>query len=107
MVNELSHFLLRLALAALNLVLNYLIQPLPRRQVWLVRVAAVVSVSAAAVLLAQGASGGQSLAPFFLLLVASRPVPARGSWKFALVMGGLFVLVGGIPLSWLQAHGWL
>jgi hypothetical protein len=107
MITTSLHFLLRMALAALNLVLNYLIQPLPRPQVWLVRVAAVVSVSAAAAMLAQGASGGQSLAPFFLLLVASRPVPARGRWKFALVMGGLFVLVGGIPLSWLQAHGWL
>ena len=72
----------------------------------LVRVAAVVSTSAAAVLLAQGASGGQSLAPLFLLLVSSRPLPARGRWKFALVMASLFVLVGGIPLSWLQAHGW-
>ena len=107
MITTSLHFLLRLALAALNLMLNYLIQPLPKWQMQLVRVAAVVSTSAAAVMLAQGASGGQSLAPFFLLLVASRPVPARGRWKFALVMVGLFVLVGGIPLAWLQAHGWL
>lgn len=30
----------------------------------------------------------------------------RGRWKFALVMGCLFLVVGGIPLLWLQAHGW-
>jgi hypothetical protein len=107
MITTSLYFLLRLVLAALHLVLNYLIQPLPKWQVSLVRVAAIVSTSAAAVLLAQGASGGQSLAPFLLLLVASRPLPARGRWKFALVMVGLFVLVGGIPLSWLQAHGLL
>jgi len=45
------------------------------------------------------------LAPF-LLLVASRPLPVRGRWKFAPVMGCLFLVVGGIPLLWLQAHGW-
>ena len=107
MITTSLHFLLRLALAALNHGLNYLVQPLPRWQVQLVRVAAIVSVSAAAVMLAQGASGGQSLAPFLLLLVASRPLPARGRWKFSLVMGGLFVLVGGTPLTWLQTHGLL
>lgn len=58
-------------------------------------------------MLAQGASFGQSLAPFFLLLVASRPLPARSRWKFGLVMAGLLALVGGLPLSWLQAHGLL
>lgn len=107
MANDLLHFLLRLVLGALHLVLNYLIQPLPRWQTQLVRVAAVVSTSAAVVMLAQGASVGQSLAPFFLLLVASRPLPARGRWKFGLAMAGLFLLVGGIPLSWLQSHGLL
>ncbi|SHJ85420.1 hypothetical protein SAMN02745146_0356 [Hymenobacter daecheongensis DSM 21074] len=101
------HFLLRLVLGALNLVLAYLVQPLPKWQVQLVRVAAVVSTSAAVVMLAQGASIGQSLAPFFLLLVASRPLPARGRWKFGVVMACLFLVVGGIPLTWLQAHGLL
>lgn len=111
MVNDFLHFLLRLVLDlvlnALNRVLNYLIQPLPDWQTQLVRVAAVVSTSAAAVMLAQGASAGQSLAPFFLLLLASRPLPAKGRWKFGVAMAGLFLLVGGIPLSWLQSHGLL
>ena len=87
--------------------MNYLIQPLPHWQTRLVRVAAVVSTSAAAVMWLQGASFGQSLVPLFLLLVASRPLPARGRWKFGIAMVGLFLLVGGIPLTWLQAHGLL
>lgn len=107
MVNDFLHFLLRLVLGALNLVLNYLIQPLPHWQTQLVRVAAVVSTSAALVMWLQGASVGQSLAPFFLLLLASRPLPTRGRWKFGVAMAGLFLLVGGIPLTWLQAHGLL
>lgn len=111
MVNDFFHFLLRLvldlALNALNGVLNYLIQPLPDWQTRLMRVAAFVSTSAAAVMWLQGASFVQGLAPFFLLLVASRPLPALGRWKFGVAMAGLFLLVGSIPLTWLQAHGLL
>lgn len=94
-------FLLHLVLEGLNRVLAYLIQPLPAWQVQLVRLAAVVSLYAAATVWVHGASFGQSLAPFFLLLLASRPLPPRGRWKFGLVMVGMFVLVGGIPLSYL------
>lgn len=101
MIKNLLYFLLHRVLDALTLVLTYLIQPLPHWQVQLVRLAAAVSTIAAVTVWLQGASVGQSLAPFFLLLLASRPLPARGRWKFGLVMVGMFLLVGGIPLSYL------
>ena len=89
MMNEFLHFLLRLVLTILNIVLNYLIQPLPRWHVQLVRVAAVVSFCCALVMLSQGAGRG-SIAPFLLLLLVSRPLPSTGRWKFALATGCLF-----------------
>jgi hypothetical protein len=101
MVNDFLRFLLHLALDVLNRVLAYLIHPLPKWQVQLVRGAAAVSTIAAVTVWLNGASVGQSMAPFFLLLLASRPLPARGRWKFGLVMVGMFLLVGGIPLSYL------
>lgn len=106
MTNEILHFLLRAALAAVNIVLTYLIQPLPQWQQQLVRAAAVVSSSAALVMLDQGAGRG-SIAPFLLLLLVSRPLPARGRWKFALATSCLFFLVGSIPYQWMQMHGLL
>lgn len=107
MVNDFLHFLLHLVLGllldALNRVLNYLIQPLPRWQVWLVRVAAVVSTAGALVMFSEGYGRG-SIAPFLLLFLVSRPLPVRGRWQFVLFTSCLFLAVVGIPLTWLQMH---
>lgn len=101
MKRELLHFLLSAVLKLLEIVLDYLVKPLPDWQRQIVRAAAVVSTCAAVVMWLEGASLGQSLAPFFLLLLASRPLSERGRWKFGLLMVGMFLLVGGIPLSYL------
>lgn len=106
MVNELSHFMLRLVLTALNLVLSYLIRPLPRWQVRLVRVAAVVSTSCALALLASGA-GGSSFAAFFLVFLISRPIPPKHRWLWPIAMSALAFTTVDTTYVWLHVHGLL
>lgn len=104
MANEFLHFLLRLVLALLNAVLDYLIQPLPKWQTRLVWVAAFVSTSSALVLLA-GGTGRQSLIAFFLVFIVSRPIPPKHRWAWPIVVGCLTLIVGSAPYTWLQVHG--
>lgn len=91
------HFLPSLMLSVLNIVLDYLIKPLPRWQVVLVWIALAASISCALIM--------SSFAPFLLPLFVSRPLPTKNRWKFALATGCLFYFVAGIPYQWLQAHG--
>jgi hypothetical protein len=106
MVNEISYFLLRLVLSALNLVLDYLIQPLPRWQVQLVRVAALISGGSALALLASGA-GRSSFAAFFLVFLISRPIPPKHRWLWPIAMSLLTFVTIDATCLWLQVHGLL
>jgi|GEM_PF-4004915 len=102
MITTSLHFLLRLVLSALHLVLDYLIQPLPKWQVQLVRVAAVISTSSALALLASGA-GRSSFAAFFLVFLISRPIPPKHRWLWPIAMSILTLVTLDTTYMWL--HG--
>lgn len=103
---SLLHLLLTVVRALLGLAQAYLFQPLPTWQKPLVFIAGVISAASALAGLSLGL-GAQSLGAFFLLFLASRPIPPKRRWLWPVAMSCLTCLVGGVPYTWLQIYGLL